>query len=72
MMKKISIYCYHHPPHKGVGGRRWCEFGKRLAMRGHDVSVTVAPWSGDVPLNLIEGVKVRFLKRSRWRRFPFR
>jgi len=71
-MKKISIYCYHHPPHKGVGGRRWGEFGKRLAIRGNDVSVTVAPWSGDPPLNLIEGVKVRYLERSRWRRFPFR
>ncbi len=71
-MTKVSIYCFHHPPHKGVGGRRWQEFAIRLSQRGYDVSVTCAPWYvSDAPANL-NGVKLKYLKRSRLRRFPFR
>lgn len=70
-MKKLSIYCYHHSPHKGVGGRRWKEFGKSLAERGFDVTVTVAPWVGDIPPSS-SGVNIRFLQRTIWRRFPFK
>jgi hypothetical protein len=70
-MLRISIYCFTHP-HKGVGGRRWREFSKRLSDRGHEVTITSGPWYGSKPELNLGKVKLRFLQRSRWRRFPFR
>ena len=71
-MSKVSIYCFHHPPHKGVGGRRWREFAIRLSQRGYDVSVTCAPVYESGAPDSLDGVRLRYLQRSRMRRFPFR
>ena len=69
---KIRVYCFHHPPHKGVGGRRWAEFSSRLQQRGHDVLVTCAPMISPLSSFSEKGTPLRFLWRSIWHRFPFK